>query len=111
MSRRRGKYFLRVTFQRNTPTKGNAGQEVDSWSDLGKAFASIRPVRGREYLTQSGENSDVTHSIGCRAQDSFTLRPDDRVLYGSRVFDIKSALDVDERGRDLELMCVERISV
>lgn len=99
-----------VTLQRRSTTKDGVGQQVDTWTALGKVVASIEPVRGREYFTASGENSDVTHDIRCRARSDIAPKPFDRVLFGSRTFNIKSVIDVSEVGREWQLMVVELLS-
>ena len=84
-----------------------SGSYANPRLDLGEAFASIEPVSGREFLATSGEQAVVTHKIQMRARDDFTLRPDDRVSYSSRVFDIIAILDELEQGRVWNIMAVE----
>jgi head-tail adaptor len=36
-------------------------------------------------------------------------KPGNRLLFGDRILDIYSVLDVDERGRTLGLLCVEQV--
>jgi SPP1 family predicted phage head-tail adaptor len=99
-----------VTLQTRSTTKDAVGQQVDTWTTLGKVIASIDPVRGTEYFTASGENSDVTHKIVCRARNDITPRPYDRAVFGSRTFNIKAILDIAETGRYWEMMAVELLS-
>lgn len=99
-----------VVFQRQSTTQDGAGQPIATWTELGRTVASVAPISGREFLTQSGEHSDITHRVTFRGQKGLTLRPDDQMIFGSRVFDIRSALDMGERGREIQVMCVERLS-
>jgi SPP1 family predicted phage head-tail adaptor len=95
----------RVTIQRRGTTQDTAGQTVETWSDTGTVWGSIRPISGREYFAASGERAEVTHEIMLRY--GITVAPRDRVKHGTRLFDIKSVLNVDEMSRYLKLMCVE----
>lgn len=110
MALRAGRMRHTITLQRRGTTKDGVGQQVETWTNLGKVVASIEPVRGREYFTASGENSDVTHDIRCRGRSDIAPKPYDRVSFGSRLFNIKSVIDVSERGSEWQLMCVELLS-
>ena len=96
-----------VTIERQSTSQDTAGQQLDSWAEVGKEWVSIKPVTGREYFNASGERSEVTHRI--RMVYGRTVAPRDRIVYGSRTFDIKSVLNLDERNRELELMVSEHI--
>ena len=105
-----GSMKKRVTLQRASTERDETGQVVETpYTTLGKSFCSIGPVSGREYFAASGEHSDVTHKIRMRARTDFTLRPSDRILYGSRAFDIQSVLDEVEDGRLWLIMATEQI--
>lgn len=95
----------RITLQRREEVLGPTGQPSEQWADVARVWASIQPIVGREYFNASGERAEITHEVNTRAQ--FECRPQDRIMYGERVFNIRSALNVDERGRYLRLMVVE----
>jgi len=69
--------------------------------------ASIEPISGREYFSAQTTQADVTHRINLRYVAG--VKPKMRVKYGSRIFDILSVSNVDERNRELQLMCRESI--
>jgi SPP1 family predicted phage head-tail adaptor len=94
-----------ITLQRRGSAQDSVGQTVETWTDISQAWATIKPITGREYFNASGERAEVTHRVSIWWISG--VAPRDRVLYRSRVFDIKSAINVDERNKDLELMCVE----
>jgi SPP1 family predicted phage head-tail adaptor len=96
-----------LTFQRRGTAQDASGQEVETWTDVTpQSWARILPVSGREYFNASGERAEVTHRIEINYR---ALAPRDRAVYGSRVFDIKSVINVEERNRDLLLMCTEHV--
>jgi SPP1 family predicted phage head-tail adaptor len=96
--------------QRQTADQGDTGQRVGAWNEIAKEWASIKPISGREYFNASGERAEITHRIEIRQSASRAYRPRDRIVYGERVFNIKSVLDVDERHRMLQLMVSEYVA-
>ena len=100
-----------ITLQRqdNAP-RNNYGEKPANWADLGLVRASIDPIKGSEKTSASGENAQLTHRIRVRYSGLIEmLRPRDRVLYGSRVFDLQSIAVTDMGNRQAELLAVERI--
>lgn len=101
----------RVTFQSRAAGQSSTGQPNGAFAEIMTTWAAIEPVSGREYFNASGERAEVTHKIEVQAcSELASLKPKDRALYGSRVFNIKSVLNVEERGRKLLLMCTEHVN-
>lgn len=103
-----GRRDKKVTIQRLGTARDDAGQILDTWTDQHTVWASITPVAGREYFNASGERAEVTHKIGIVYGP--TVAPRDRIVYGSRVFDVKSVINTKERNRDLQIMCTEHVN-
>lgn len=81
-----------VTIERNTPTQGPAGEEIDNYAFLAFTWAYIRGTGGEEHinaLTMRCRYRDIVHT--------------DRIVFGTRIFDIVSVTDRDGMKRDLEL--------
>lgn len=95
------------TVQRQSSGQSATGQPNGAWTDLSQEWTQIEPVSGREYFNASGERAEITHKLTMRAGRSYA--PRDRVVYGSRVFNIRSVLNREERGRYLDLMCTEHV--
>jgi SPP1 family predicted phage head-tail adaptor len=94
-----------VSLQRQGSGQSSTGQPNGTWTELAKEWAEIEPISGREYFNASGERAEVTHKVKIRAGRSYL--PKDRVVYGSRVFNIRSVLNLEERGRWLQIMVTE----
>ena len=60
-----------------------------------------------EYFAAQSTQADVTHRIVLRFLS--VIIPKMRVKFGSRVFDILSIINVNERNRELQLMCRESV--
>lgn len=95
----------RVTLQTATETRDTDGSVIQTWSDTATVRAAVEPLVGREYWAAQQINAERTVRFRIRYRSGVT--PKMRVSYDSRVFDIKSAINVNERGRELVLMCEE----
>ncbi len=95
-----------VTVERQTDDIDNYGARQDVWNALFSTRASVEPINGREYMTQSGEHSDVTTRIRMRYSDSVGgIQPRDRIAHGLVVYDVLSVINPMEKGREMVLMC------
>jgi SPP1 family predicted phage head-tail adaptor len=103
-----GKLRHQVKLQRVTVAADSHGDQTKTWTDLATVRASIEPLSGREFLQASQVMSDITVRIRIRGRSDITLTPKDRVLYGTRTFDIRHVIDWGDRGTDWQLLCTER---
>lgn len=102
---RAGQLRHSVTIQRAIETRGADGSTAQTWITYASVFAAIEPVSGREYFAAQAEGSDVTHRVTIRYIKGLTTK--DRVLFGTRTFDIESILNTGELNAELVLMCSE----
>lgn len=70
-------------------------------------WAAVEPFKGEEYIQLQNTQAELTAKVTIRYLPG--IKPAMRVLYGDRVFDIKSVIDPEERHRELQLMCVEKV--
>jgi len=100
-----GKLRQVVSVERQDLAVDEFGERVDTWVKLFDGRASIEPISGREYMTQSGAHSEVTTKLRIRYDDTRgTVEPKDRVVHGAIVYDIISVININERDRELVLM-------
>jgi len=88
-----------VTIQRNSPSQGPSGEEIDSWADHINTWMWIRETGGDESIHNLKANmryADVVHT--------------DRIIFGSRTFDIVSVSDTSGMARYLVLELAEDTS-
>jgi SPP1 family predicted phage head-tail adaptor len=98
-----------VTIERQSLASDAYGERVATWAPLVPGNptrrASIEPLSGREFLTASGEHSDVTTRIRLRHDvELHDLQPKDRVNHNGVLYDIVSVMNHLEIGRELQLM-------
>ena len=95
-----------ITLQEPVETQNDYGEPVTSWQDVLSCRASIEPLSAREFFASQQTKADVTHKVRLRY---LPVVPTMRLLFGTRVFNISSALNREERGIELELLCKEAL--
>jgi len=100
-----GKLNTKIIIQKPVEIKNSIGEDITSWSDFSYQWANIAPLSGREYLSNNELRSSVTHRIFIR----FIKGVDSsmRIKHGSRIFDIDSIINTDERSRELVIIAEE----
>lgn len=104
---RAGQLHERVVIQSKSVTRDTYGAETVTWVTHATVWASIEPLRGREFLEARMVQADVDTRIRIRYLS--TVTPSMRVLWGARVFEIIAPpIHVGERRRETQLMCREQ---
>ena len=111
MGRGSGKYRHCVTIQRQvtTPTTDSYG-EVDlttdaNWETFASAHAEVVPRMATETERNDQVKHDITHIVTMRWFTGVTEEM--RIVYDSRLLEIKSLYDVGERRREWRMECKE----
>ena len=90
-----GRLRNRVDLQSATVTRDTGGGVTEAFTTIAQIYADIRPTGGDESYRQ-GYRSDIS--------------PEYRIVYESRIFQIKNIINIDERDRWLELTCSEGVA-
>jgi SPP1 family predicted phage head-tail adaptor len=98
----------RVTLQRLVLTQGASGDLAQTWEDVTTVWGAVEPLSGREYWQAQQVAAET--SIRVRLRYLAGVEQKMRVLYGTRVLEILSIVDLDERHRELQLMCRELLA-
>lgn len=101
-----GAMRFQVTIQQLIGTLEPEGQETQTWQTFATRFAKIEPTSGREYVAAGGIFADVNTVITMRWIEGVTAKM--RVVYGSHVYHVLAALNIEMQNRELQLLCVER---
>lgn len=104
---RAGELRHQVILQTPTPTRDSYGAEIVTWTDTATVWASIEPLRGREYWEAQKINAEISHKIRMRYREG--VKPNMRLKFGSRIFEIISVFSPEERRRELWYLCKERV--
>lgn len=97
----------RITLQERVASKDSFGAEMETWKDISTVWAMVEPLSGREYFAAQQVNAEVTTKVTIRYIKS--IKPEMRVVFEDRVFDILSVICVDERKVEMQLMCKENV--
>lgn len=103
-----GKLRRVVTIQAPTQGQSGTGAPTQTWATLANGanlFAEILEEAGREQIQAGQVNPQRPVTVRIRYLAGVTAQQ--RVLYGSRTFQIMSVVNVNERSRELELTCLE----
>lgn len=105
MSTAIGRLRYKVDLESATNTRDSGGGLSQAFNAVASIFADIRPQSGDETFRQGKVQEKLTHNIIIRYRTGVTTSQ--RISYDSRIFQIRSVINVDERDRFLMLKCVE----
>jgi SPP1 family predicted phage head-tail adaptor len=97
----------RIEILEKSVTQNATGEEVITWNGFGDYWASVEPIRGREFTEMRQAQAEISTRIRMRYTE--VILPTMRVRYDGRNFEIVSIIHVNEQQRELQLMCSERI--
>jgi SPP1 family predicted phage head-tail adaptor len=96
----------RVTIQACTRTADGEGGFSQSWVDSSTVWAAIYPMREAQVFEYRSVGVDASHIVKVRGD--VPVAEKDRVVFGSRVFEVLTVADVQERGIVKIISCMER---
>ena len=67
--------------------------------------AYVSPTTGREYDESQKIRAETTYNVVTRYFNG--IESNMKILYGAKVFDIVSVLDINESHRELKIVCSE----
>ena len=103
-----GRLRRRLTIQAESPSADGLGGQARAWTDVATVWARVVPLSGSEQLHGMQLEARISHRITIRHRADVTARH--RLRLGGRVFNIRAAVDREERGRWLELLCEEGVA-
>ena len=104
---RAGSLDKKVVIEKYSEGSDDFGEVTNTWESFASTYVSIVPLRGREHFSSKGVKSEVSHKIELRYMDGIDSSM--RIVYGSRVFNIESVINVREKNRTIEIMATEVI--
>ena len=97
-----------ITIQKSVEIEGENNTPSIEWQNFATIFASVEPISGREFVLLQNTNSELSVRIKIWYYPGITNAM--RVIYGTRIFNIQSVIDVKEQHKEMHLMCVEVFS-
>jgi SPP1 family predicted phage head-tail adaptor len=99
---RRGQLRHPIVIEQQSTSQDTMGGQVTTWTTLLTTRAAIEPMSAIERGAAQSIATDVTHQITVAYHPLLAdpiLNATRRVKYGSRYFNIRGTLNVDERNR------------
>ena len=100
-----GKMTQQVTLRTNAQVSDGGGGYTQTPTDITGIWAWVEPLQGNEQLQAMQTGMKRPHRITMRYRAGMAATQ--TLLYGTRVFDIKSVIDPDEKHRELIVMADE----
>src|SRR5690348_10364992 len=100
---RAGNLRERVRIERPIETQNAIGEPTTVWELVADVSAEVLPLSGSESYFAAQRNAKVSHLVRMRYVPGITAKM--RAVYKTRLFNIVSTLDVEERSRELNLHC------
>lgn len=102
-----GEMRHRLALEAPLDTPDGGGGATRTWSLVAEVWGAIRPASGGESVEADGVSGRVSHEVWIRHRPG--VAPDMRFRMGARVFEIRSAIDMNERRRMLRCLVEERV--
>lgn len=100
-----GQLRHRITFEVENTAEDNTGGLVSGWSVHLVTRANIVPLSGNELLHSQQLKTNVTHKMYLRFAKTITTKM--RIKFDDREFQIRAAINMEERSRWLEISAME----
>ena len=104
-----------VSLQNSTNTSDGAGGFTQSYSTIADVFASITPKKGSELFSDGSQGmqieNPVTHDIFIRYRDDVTISNITKIVFGTREFNRRSILNLEEKNRFLKIEAEEHVAI
>ena len=102
-----GKLRHHLEVQAATETRDAHGGVTRDWRTVDMRWAAVEPLTGRELFEAQQVQGRATVRVRMRPYGDLT--PSHRLKFGDRVLNIDSIQNIDERDREMEVLCVEAI--
>ena len=102
-----GKMRHRLTLQQAVRVSDGGGGATVTWTAIADLWAAIWPISSDERVDADGLQGRITHEVWLRF--SANVAPHMRFVFGARIFDIRSVIDVEEAHRFQRCLVEERL--
>lgn len=101
-----GKLDKRITFCKYGEYENELFQTEQGLEVIKTVWARIEPTRGREYQEAQRIRPELTYKIITRYHRNITQ--DMVIQYREKYFQIISVINVSEKNKELEIICIEK---
>ena len=100
-----------IDFQSENPSTDAGGGETDPWASpttFASVKACIEPFGGGESMFAMQLQDSVTHKVTIRYRAGIIAKM--RIKFGTRFFNIRRVINIEERNRFLEILAEEGVA-
>lgn len=101
-----GRMNKRITFCKYEEVEDELLQIKQELREKKTVWASVEPLRGREYQEAQKLRAELTYKITIRYQKE--IAQDMLIKYKERYFEILSVINVREKNEMMEIICIEK---
>ena len=98
-----------IKIEERTSVQDETGEERFGWNLVAERRAEVVAFPGSEIWSSKERSARVPTVFRMRFPKTVVIKPQMRVVFKQRVFDIKSAVDEDGRETNLLLTCDELV--
>lgn len=102
-----GRANKRIVFCRYAEETNELKQTEQALKPLKTVWASVEPMRGKEYQEAQRIRPELTYKITTRYHRGIT--PDMVIKYKDKCFQIISVINIRESNEMLEIICMEKV--
>ena len=95
-----------ISIQAKTSVPDGEGGHTDTWATSASCWAAVSPIQARQQFEYKSVNVDASHLIKVRG--NVTIAEANQILFGSRIFEVLTVEDIQERGIVKVVTCKER---
>ncbi len=99
----------RVQIQRRLESRNEIGEVEVNFQTIATRWCAIEPLTAKELLAAQQVQADVSHKIKMRYYAGLT--PKDRLVKGSRVFNIDGRMNPSEQAHTTEMVVMVKEEV
>ena len=96
----------RIKIQQEVSTPDDMGGYSKTWETFKDVAAAIWPISSKEIRENMRLGSDVTHNV--RIRYTTGVKPEMRVIFKNRVFEINLPINFNEQNVWLDMVCHEQ---
>lgn len=92
-----------IQIEEKQETQSDSGEVIIEWVEVVQTYAAIEPISGREFFASQTIGSEVTTRIRIRYYPGIVTAM--RVNHEGILYNVLTVLDINNRHRELHLMC------
>ena len=100
-----GRLRHRIELHSPTASRDSYGAQTETYAKYATVWGRIEPLRGLELIHAQEVQLETTHKCTIRYNSSVDGK--DRIIFGTRTFEITSIINPEERNKYLEMWCKE----